>query len=102
MNAIEACHQAVHDLGCVSFLSFVHSVRHAVWSQLNGTGVNTQPRIASDIRIGTRTDAKSSLDGKVRSVEEILRYEAGYCFATGDERELMIDVIQPGQELKCS
>ncbi|CAH7666890.1 hypothetical protein PPACK8108_LOCUS1252 [Phakopsora pachyrhizi] len=46
MSAIKACHQAVHDMGC--------------------------PRVATDIRIGTRMDKKSSLDLKVKSVENHL------------------------------
>ncbi|KAI5475400.1 NicO-domain-containing protein [Pseudohyphozyma bogoriensis] len=46
MKAIEACHEAVHAMGC--------------------------PRIATDIRIGTRVDKKGTLDNKVSSVEDIL------------------------------
>ncbi|KAM0792274.1 hypothetical protein ACM66B_004966 [Microbotryomycetes sp. NB124-2] len=46
MKAIEACHEAVHAMGC--------------------------PRIATDIRIGTRTDKQGSLDAKVRTVQEEL------------------------------
>ncbi|KAH8923504.1 hypothetical protein BT69DRAFT_156024 [Atractiella rhizophila] len=46
MKAIEACHEAVHKMGC--------------------------PRIATDIRIGTRTDKASSLKAKVDSVKEQL------------------------------
>ncbi|POW10132.1 hypothetical protein PSTT_06369, partial [Puccinia striiformis] len=46
MNAIKACHEAVHKMGC--------------------------PRVATDIRIGTRIDKPSSLSQKVQSVEERL------------------------------
>ncbi|GAA5954790.1 hypothetical protein JCM21900_005905 [Sporobolomyces salmonicolor] len=46
MKAIEKCHEALHKMGC--------------------------PRLASDIRIGTRTDKQGSLDAKVASVQEIL------------------------------
>ncbi|SGY77396.1 BQ5605_C005g03626 [Microbotryum silenes-dioicae] len=45
-NVIEECHQAVHAMGC--------------------------PRIATDIRIGTRTDKQGSLDNKVSSVQQLL------------------------------
>ncbi|KDE03355.1 hypothetical protein MVLG_06161 [Microbotryum lychnidis-dioicae p1A1 Lamole] len=46
MKVIEECHQAVHAMGC--------------------------PRIATDIRIGTRTDKQGSLDNKVSSVQQLL------------------------------
>jgi len=46
MNAIKACHKAVHEMGC--------------------------PRVATDIRIGTRMDKPSSLSQKVESVEKRL------------------------------
>ncbi|KAA1112712.1 hypothetical protein PGT21_007174 [Puccinia graminis f. sp. tritici] len=46
MNAIKACHEAVHKMGC--------------------------PRVATDIRIGTRIDKPSSLSQKVESVEKRL------------------------------
>ncbi|POY74367.1 hypothetical protein BMF94_2561 [Rhodotorula taiwanensis] len=46
MKVIEECHEAVHAMGC--------------------------PRIATDIRIGTRTDKKGSLAAKVSSVKDIL------------------------------
>jgi uncharacterized protein (TIGR00106 family) len=44
--AIKRCHEAVHEMGA--------------------------PRIASTIRLGTRTDRGQSMDDKVRSVEEKL------------------------------
>ncbi len=44
--AIKRCHEAVHEMGA--------------------------PRIASTIRLGTRTDRSQSMDDKVRSVEEKL------------------------------
>ncbi|GAA5996333.1 Ecm15p [Rhodotorula paludigena] len=50
-KAIEACHEAVHAMGC--------------------------PRIASDIRIGTRTDKKGSLEAKVSSVQALLSKSSG-------------------------
>ncbi|SCZ97058.1 BZ3500_MvSof-1268-A1-R1_Chr4-2g06962 [Microbotryum saponariae] len=46
MKVIEECHQAVHAMGC--------------------------PRVATDIRIGTRTDKQGSLDNKVSSVQQLL------------------------------
>ncbi|KAM0754024.1 hypothetical protein T439DRAFT_169785 [Meredithblackwellia eburnea MCA 4105] len=46
MKAIEACHEAVHAMGC--------------------------PRVATDIRIGTRTDKQGSLGAKVQSVMDNL------------------------------
>lgn len=46
MKAIEACHEAIHAMGC--------------------------PRIATDIRIGTRVDKKGSLEAKVDSVVQLL------------------------------
>ncbi|GAA5841567.1 hypothetical protein JCM11251_001263 [Rhodosporidiobolus azoricus] len=45
-KVIEEMHEAVHAMGC--------------------------PRIASDIRIGTRTDKQGSLAAKVASVEKLL------------------------------
>ncbi|KWU46474.1 hypothetical protein RHOSPDRAFT_31930 [Rhodotorula sp. JG-1b] len=48
MKVIEQCHEAIHAMGC--------------------------PRIATDIRIGTRTDKKGSLAAKVSSVKNILQY----------------------------
>ncbi|KAG0140598.1 hypothetical protein CROQUDRAFT_346097 [Cronartium quercuum f. sp. fusiforme G11] len=47
MNAIKSCHEAVHQMGC--------------------------PRVATDIRIGTRLDKPSSLETKVQSVEHHLQ-----------------------------
>ncbi|EGG12619.1 uncharacterized protein MELLADRAFT_101042 [Melampsora larici-populina 98AG31] len=47
MAAIKACHEAVHQMGC--------------------------PRVATDIRIGTRLDKPSTLEAKVQSVEEHLK-----------------------------
>ncbi len=44
--AIKRCHEAVHEMGA--------------------------PRIATTIKLGTRTDRSQSLDDKVRSVEEKL------------------------------
>ncbi|ORY72248.1 YkoF-like protein [Leucosporidium creatinivorum] len=46
MKVIEECHEAVHAMGC--------------------------PRIATDIRIGTRTDKQGSLEAKVASVTDLL------------------------------
>ncbi|KAL8292949.1 hypothetical protein RQP46_000643 [Phenoliferia psychrophenolica] len=46
MKAIEACHEAVHAMGC--------------------------PRVATDIRIGTRVDKQGSLGAKVQSVVDTL------------------------------
>ncbi|SCV69548.1 BQ2448_2568 [Microbotryum intermedium] len=46
MKVIEECHQAIHAMGC--------------------------PRVATDIRIGTRTDKQGSLDDKVSSVQQLL------------------------------
>ncbi|GAA5947286.1 hypothetical protein JCM3765_001607 [Sporobolomyces pararoseus] len=48
-KAIELCHEAVHKMGC--------------------------PRVATDIRIGTRTDKKGSMEDKVNAVKEILEKE---------------------------
>ncbi|GAA6006418.1 hypothetical protein JCM11491_004949 [Sporobolomyces phaffii] len=48
-KAIELCHEAVHAMGC--------------------------PRVATDIRIGTRTDKKGSMEDKVNSVKAILESE---------------------------
>ncbi|GAO49148.1 hypothetical protein SAICODRAFT_34261 [Saitoella complicata NRRL Y-17804] len=45
-EAIRKCHEAVHEMGC--------------------------PRIATDIRIGTRMDKASSLEQKVQSVRDHL------------------------------
>ncbi|MBW0486340.1 hypothetical protein O181_026055 [Austropuccinia psidii MF-1] len=47
MEAIKACHEAVHAMGC--------------------------PRVATDLRIGTRMDKPSSLAMKVQSVENHLK-----------------------------
>lgn len=47
MKVIEQCHEAIHAMGC--------------------------PRIATDIRIGTRTDKQGSLAAKVSSVKNILQ-----------------------------
>ena len=33
-----------------------------------------QPRVATDIRIGTRTDKEGSLEGKVATVEALLAF----------------------------
>lgn len=46
MKAIELCHEAVHSMGC--------------------------PRVATDIRIGTRVDKKSNLEAKIQSVKDDL------------------------------
>ncbi|GAA6051176.1 hypothetical protein JCM3770_002575 [Rhodotorula araucariae] len=46
MKVIEQCHDALHKMGC--------------------------PRIATDIRIGTRTDKQGSLAAKVASVKALL------------------------------
>ncbi len=46
-DAIERCHEVVHEMGA--------------------------PRIATTIRLGTRTDRSQSMDDKVRSVEAKLR-----------------------------
>ncbi|BGP38018.1 UPF0045 protein M15 [Rhodotorula kratochvilovae] len=46
MKVIEECHEALHKMGC--------------------------PRIATDIRIGTRTDKQGSLAAKVGSVKALL------------------------------
>lgn len=48
-KAIELCHEAVHKMGC--------------------------PRVATDIRIGTRLDKKGSMEDKVNSVKAILEGE---------------------------
>jgi uncharacterized protein (TIGR00106 family) len=45
--AIKRCHEAMHEMGA--------------------------PRIATTIKLGTRTDRSQSIDDKVRSVEEKLR-----------------------------
>jgi len=45
--AIKRCHEAVHEMGA--------------------------PRIATTIKLGTRTDRSQSMDDKVRSVEEKLK-----------------------------
>lgn len=50
MKVIEQCHEVVHASGC--------------------------PRIASDIRIGTRTDKAATLEAKVSSVEKLLASDA--------------------------
>ncbi|GAA5989375.1 hypothetical protein JCM10908_001282 [Rhodotorula pacifica] len=47
MKVIEQCHNAIHAMGC--------------------------PRIATDIRIGTRVDKKGSLANKVSSVKTLLQ-----------------------------
>ncbi|CDR43184.1 RHTO0S07e09230g1_1 [Rhodotorula toruloides] len=46
MKVIEECHEAVHAMGC--------------------------PRVATDIRIGTRVDKQGSLQAKIDSVKELL------------------------------
>ena len=46
MKVIEQCHAAIHAMGC--------------------------PRIATDIRIGTRVDKTGTLHNKVASVEKLL------------------------------
>ena len=48
MKVIEECHLSVHAMGC--------------------------PRIATDIRIGTRTDKSGSLANKIQSVTDLLAY----------------------------
>ena len=49
METIGKSHEAIHALGC--------------------------PRIATDIRIGTRTDKRATMEDKVRTVRELLAYE---------------------------
>jgi len=44
--AIKKCHERVHEMGC--------------------------PRVSTDVRIGTRIDKESTIEGKIRSVEEEL------------------------------
>ena len=46
MEAVKACHERLHEMGV--------------------------PRIATNLRLGTRVDKESSLDAKLRSVEEKL------------------------------
>ena len=49
MEAIGKSHEAIHRIGC--------------------------PRIATDIRIGTRIDKVASMEDKVRTVRELLAQE---------------------------
>ena len=49
METIGRSHEAIHEMGC--------------------------PRIATDIRIGTRTDKVAHMDDKVRTVRELLASE---------------------------
>lgn len=49
MEAIGKSHEAIHKIGC--------------------------PRIATDIRIGTRVDKVATMDDKVRTVRELLASE---------------------------
>jgi len=46
MNAVKKCHETIHDLGA--------------------------PRISTNIRIGTRTDRKQTIDDKIQSVNSKL------------------------------
>ncbi len=46
MAAVKRCHEVVHDMGA--------------------------PRISTQLKIGTRTDAQQTMDGKIRSVQDKL------------------------------
>ena len=78
-KAIEACHEAVHAIGCVSAAQAANAhpdrrsrPRPSSIRLIHTTHASLKPRIATDIRVGSRMDKVGTLENKVSSVEQLL------------------------------